>query len=68
MDELSSVTYMKVSKHLRIMTCVCVCVFLVYSRKVWSKQRSGAMGMPLSLWPFGGHDPFELMMADMQSV
>ena len=26
------------------------------------------MGMPLSLWPFGGRDPFESMMADMHRM
>ena len=31
-------------------------------------QRSGTMGMPLSLWPFGGRDPFESMMADMHRM
>ena len=31
-------------------------------------QQSGTMGMPLSLWPFGGRDPFVSMMADMQRM
>ena len=31
-------------------------------------QRSGTMGMPLSLWPFGGRDPFESMMTDMHRM
>ena len=26
------------------------------------------MGMPLSVWPFGGRDPFESMMADMHRM
>lgn len=60
----SFLLWVKSMEHLHL----CVLCFLCIAERCGRTEKWYTMGMPLLLWPFGGRDPFESMMADMHRM